>query len=182
MGARRGAHSAHDSDTIIEESMDEDDEFAVEQLIGGPGLGGPMRYTRERGDSVSLSMQAQAPWATPMDNGHFAVAHETRAYFAGSELPEHATPSPSSFATSDPFYAAVEASCQQQMHPHQVPRPGFFVQMAARPGVAGQQQSSPFYAAQSLGSTSAAGFDTLTHTHAMEPRTRFTVITGTVDA
>lgn len=151
--------------------MDEDEEFAVEQLIGGPGIVGPPRH-RERGDSLSTSMQTHPSWtAVGTDHGHFA--HEMRGFHMGTEVPELA---PSSFATSDPFYAAVEASCQQQMQP----RPGFFAQMVTRP--VHQQQQSPFYAAQSLAGTSA-GFDTLTHTHThtMDPRARF-MTTGTVDA
>lgn len=165
MAARRAAYPTHDSDTIIEESMDEDDEFAVEQLVGEPGLSGPssLRY-RERAESL-LVFDQQQHWSSIG-----AQNHELRAHFSGPgvDLAEHAT---SSYAASDPFYAAVEAS-SQQAHQYQ-PRQGTFFGQLGHPA-----QQSPFYAAQSLATTSG-GFDTFTHS--MDQRARF-VTTGTVDA
>ncbi|KAH8113288.1 hypothetical protein DFH11DRAFT_1544986 [Phellopilus nigrolimitatus] len=143
---RKGSFSGCDSDMIMEENMDADDEYAVEQLVGsgaGPAYSDPSSPIRYRERSDTLYMQNQAHAYTHPSNQNQA----RYAYANADAMFDCTSPTASSFARSDPFYAAAEASSRQA---HQATQNSFFAQIG-RPA-----QHSPFYAAQAAATPQGA--------------------------
>ena len=147
---------------IAEEDMEMDDESAVEQLVGTDlgyitsnysGSSSPVRY-RERNSSFSSP-------TSQYTHGRYTYTNSGSDVFSTS-------PTVSTFAMQDPFYAAAEASSRQA---HQSSQNSFFAQVG-RPA-----QHSPFFAAHATQSSAAThaqgGFDTFSHPM---------VAAGTVDA
>ncbi|KAI5124893.1 hypothetical protein M0805_007322 [Coniferiporia weirii] len=132
--SRRGTLTNLESDMIVEENMDADDEYAVEQLVGTSShASSPVRY-RERNDALYTQNQSYANNFHTIQN-----QHQTRYPYPSADSFCECVSNPSSnFASSDPFFLAAEAQTRQA---HQAAQNSFFAQIG-RPA-----QHSPFYAA-----------------------------------
>ena len=120
--------------------MEADDEYAVEQLVdagysGYSGASSPMRY---RSDSYTYSHSHSQP------NGSSRYTHRNSDADNFS-----ASPTSSSFATSDPFFAAAEAASRQAHVP--TVQNSLFAQLG-RPS-----QHSPFFAAHAQTNANTVG-------------------------
>ncbi|THH12339.1 hypothetical protein EW145_g1 [Phellinidium pouzarii] len=132
--SRRGALPSHESDMILEEGMDADDEYAVEQLVGSPHAS----YREAYAHPAQIQSAARYP--------HDYVS-------------ECASPTSSNYASSDPFYAAAAAAAAEASNrqAHQAPQNSVFAQIG-RP-----TQHSPFYTAHAMQTSTAAPFESYAH-------------------
>lgn len=125
---------------IAEEDMEADDEYAVEQLVDAgysaySGASSPMRY---RSDSSSYAHS----YAQPNSNSRHAHRNSDAEHFSTS-------PSVSTFASSDPFFAAAEAASRQAHAP--TVQNSLFAQLG-RPS-----QHSPFFSAHAQANANSVG-------------------------
>lgn len=136
-----GGGMATSMETVNEDmEMDEDEELAVEQLLSPQTQVQPMPV-RYRGRAESLCAQQQnhshAYAPTPASPSHM------RGALADPEpmfVNDSSSPLSTSFAASDPFFAAAAAESTRQSQNH-IQQSSFFAQIG-RPS-----QQSPFFAA-----------------------------------
>lgn len=144
MNSRRSTSAYGDQygerEMIAEEDMEADDEYAVEQLVdagfsGYSGASSPMRYRSESTAYTHAHSQSSS------SNRH-AHRNSDAEYFSTS-------PSASTFASSDPFYAAAEAASRQAHVP--AVQNSLFAQLG-RPS-----QHSPFFSAHAQANANSVG-------------------------